>query len=89
MSKIVSNDFSEYSFTEDEEQAACCFTSLQRQNIQNHISRISQEKIAHEPDPNEFDKFIQKEAYLRGQIDILKHLLEIDRFVTEHQEVDI
>ena len=89
MASLIPNDFSQYEFTEKEEIEAAKLTNYQRMHVQNLIASISMEKISHEPTPDNFSEFIQKEAYLRGQIDSLKYLLELDRFACENEELQV
>lgn len=89
MAKLIPNDFSEYEFTEQEEIESAKFTTIQKQGIQNIIAKISMEKNSLEPNPENFNSFIQKESYLRGQIDSLKYLLELDRFACENEDIEV
>jgi hypothetical protein len=76
MPQLSANPFAGYTFTEEELQAAAQFSMTQQMYIQNLISLAACEKIATQPDPSNMGVWFQKEAYLRGQIDILTYLLE-------------
>lgn len=70
----VPNSFTSYHLTEDEQRQAEQLSSLTVANIHNLRSNIAQEKLTL-TFTNQQD-FIQQEAFLRGQLDILTYLLD-------------
>lgn len=76
MAQIVINTFTAYQHTQEEELAGMSMCTEQKQFIQNQISRIAEEILALKPDPNNYSVFIQQEAYLKGQLDFAKYLLD-------------
>lgn len=83
MAHLIANTFSAYAMTEDDVIQSSILTIDQEQNIQNQISLLAERKIAYQPSSTNFDEYIQKEAYYRGQIDALKHLLECSKSAVE------
>lgn len=67
--------FSSYTFTEQEIARARELTPEQRCYYQTLMSDAAQEKLAITYNPYKSKEFLQTEAYLRGQIDILNMLL--------------
>ena len=72
------NDFVTYDMTQGEFEAGSQFHHLQKAVLQNNRVSIMQELINLKPDDmSESGKetYWQREAYLRGQLDILTHVL--------------
>lgn len=67
--------FSSYKFTPDEMERARELSPEQRCYLQTLLSDAAQEKLAITFDPYKPKLFLQTEAYLRGQIDILNMML--------------
>ena len=76
MAHPSNNTFSTYKLTEEEQRNGSILSSLTVAVIQNLRSGIAEEKIRLTIDPNNTLSFIQQEAYLRGQLDILTYLLD-------------
>lgn len=76
MSTLISNSFSTYELTDKEALQSAIFTTLQLQNLQNQLANAAEEKLRLDFDPNNPSRFIQQEASLRGQMDILTFLIE-------------
>lgn len=76
MASININTFTSYKQTPEEELVGMCMCTEQRQFLQNQISRIAEEILALTPDPINYSVFIQQEAYLKGQLDFAKYLLD-------------
>lgn len=70
------NTFSSYSLTDKEALEGTVLTTIQRAVIQNQLAAIAAEKIHLDYDASNPETFIQQEAYKRGQIDILRYLLD-------------
>lgn len=78
MSTPILSSFSFYQFTDEELKAiGTSFSELQKQYIQNLISESAEELISLTYDEDKPIFSAQRQAYLRGQIDILKHLNNI------------
>jgi len=75
MARLRDNEFSSYTLTDEEELQGSLLTVTQRQVMQNQLSAAVSEKITLEFDTDKPDKFMQQEAYKRGQIDILNFIL--------------
>lgn len=67
--------FTSYKFTEEEMTLARQLTPEQRCYYQTLAADAAQEKLGIMFDPYKPRLFVQQEAYLRGQIDILNMLL--------------
>ena len=76
MSKIIPNTFITYELTEEEAIQGAILTVSQKQNIQNHRANIAEEKLSLDYDVNNPQAFLQKEAHLKGQLDVLNWLLD-------------
>jgi hypothetical protein len=75
--KLIPNSFSTYELTEEEESNGSIFTEDQLRVLQNKLAEVAEEKIALEFDPSEPLLFQQQEAYKRGQLDMLRYLLDM------------
>lgn len=76
MSDLTVSTFSKYALSESDSVIGSTLTTLTKQFIQNQICFIAESKLALEVDPNNYPAFIQQEAYLKGQMDGLKFLLD-------------
>lgn len=79
---ILPHSFNRYQLTEGEQVAGATLTSANLAVIQNLIADTSEEKIALVCDPKEFNSYIQQEAYLAGQLKILRYLVDLHENVT-------
>lgn len=75
MERLVTS-FQAYKLTADELQAARTLTTEQRAYYQTLLSDAAEEKLGIMLDPYKPLEFTQREAYLRGQIDILNMILD-------------
>lgn len=73
----LDSSFQRWELTDREYILGSVLTTSQKQVIQNQLVQLAEEKINLEQDPLNPLKHIQKEAYLRGQIDALKYLLTL------------
>lgn len=76
MAELKANPFAGYIFTDEEMVRASTFHMENRMYLQTVMSDAACEKIALEPAQHSLLSYIQKEAYLRGQIDIINYLLD-------------
>lgn len=76
MAILISNSFTSYEFTDKEALQGSIYTSLQLQVLQNQLSIIATEKLNLEFDTDKPQDFIQQEAYKKGQLDLVAHLIE-------------
>lgn len=75
MSHPIPNTFSSFALSADEQKAGQTLTSLNVAVLQNQRSSIAEEKLALAFDPANPQAFMQQEAYLKGQLDILNYIL--------------
>lgn len=80
MADLIPTAFTKWSLSEEEEKQGSIYTITQIQVLQNQLAAIAEEKIALELDPNQFDKYLQREAGLAGQMAIIQHLLDQSEF---------
>jgi len=84
MATAIDNEFSSYELTDEEALQGAIFTITQKQCLQNQLSQLAGEKLALEFDVNSPNKFIQDDAFKKGQLDIIKYLLDCS-LVAEEQ----
>jgi hypothetical protein len=76
MAVLIPNQFSTYELNEEEMIQGSILTITQKQVLQNHMASIASEKLAAAYDPTDHLTSIQKEAYNRGQIDLVMYILD-------------
>ena len=81
MAERIETSFQAYNLTEEELQHARNVSPEQRMYYQTLLASAAEEKLAEEYDPLNPLRFAQREAYLRGQIDILNMLLSSNSVV--------
>jgi hypothetical protein len=64
-----------YEFNADELQAATAYTLIQKQFLRTLSADIWAERTGLKFDPQKQQEFMQQEAYLRGQLDIIAYVL--------------
>lgn len=80
---LIANSFTSYELTDKEALEGSVLTSLQMQVIQNTMASIAEEKIRLEYDHTNPVRFAQAEASLKGQLDILTHILNASTIAAE------
>lgn len=73
--QIVPHSFNRYELSNDEHRAGQALTLSNSAVIQNLIAEKAEAKIGLVLDTKDINSYMQNEAYLRGQIDILNYLL--------------
>lgn len=73
---LTQSTFSKYTLSESDSVIASSLTTLTKQFIQNQICAIAESMIALDVDPNNYPAYVQQQAYLKGQMDGLKYLLD-------------
>lgn len=76
MSKITLSSFTQFAQTEQEQLSATSLTTETKQFIQTEYSKIAEQRLALEPDPNNYSAFIQQDAFLKGQMQFARWLLD-------------
>lgn len=84
MAIAIDNEFSSYELTDEEAIQGAIFTITQKQVLQNQLAMLAGEKLALEFDVNKPNKFIQDDSFKKGQIDLIKYLLDCS-IVAEEQ----
>ena len=90
MAQPAANLFTQFVLTKEEEEAGIEFTTCQRMYIQNLISEAALEKVKLTFDPQNPQQFVQREAELQGQINVLVSLLNAyeDHLALNYTEVN-
>ena len=78
--QIIPHSFNRYELSDDEIKAGQAFTLSNQAVIQNLVATIAEEKLHLVLDATNITAYAQQEAYLRGQLDILRHLLDLSSF---------
>lgn len=76
MSNIIINTFTQFELNEHEQLSGTLLSNEQKMFIQSQIAGIAEQRLALTPDPKDYAAFIQQEAYLKGQMDFAKFLLD-------------
>ena len=85
MAHPANNTFSSYSLSEEEYRNGALLSSLNVASLQNLRCSIAEEKLRLPFTPNDVLSYTQQEAYLRGQLDILSHLLDLNEDAQQYQ----
>lgn len=80
---LVPHAFSSYELTAEEELQGQLLNILQVATLQNLLCKVATDKITLIFDTEKPNAYIQNEAYLRGQYDLIQHLLDLDRLAKE------
>lgn len=75
MSKIISGTFTHYELTTQEVLAGSILTTDQKALIQNELATIAESRLNIDFDALNPTKFAQDEAFLKGQMSILRVML--------------
>lgn len=87
MAHPANNTFSSYTLSEDESRNSVMLTSLNIAAIQNLRCSIAEEKLRLPFTPNDVLSYTQQEAYLRGQLDILSHILDLNEDAQQYHHI--
>ncbi len=71
------NSFQDWILTPQELNLGSILTTLQKQCIQNQITKLAHERINLSFDPNNSSLFVQQDAALKGQVIALTYLLDL------------
>ena len=83
MSVQIINTFSTFELSDKEAIQSAIFTTLQLQNLQNQLANAAESRLALNFDANNPSEFVQQEAFLKGQIELLKFLIDSSAMATE------
>lgn len=68
--------FTAFALTEEDTLEGSIYTSLQTKVLQNMLAAVAESKLALEYDVTNPSSFIQQEAFLAGQLAILRQLID-------------
>ena len=85
--QIIPHSFNRYELNEDEQRAGQALSLSNQAVIQNLIATISEEKLHLVLDATNITAYAQQEAYLRGQLDILRHILDLSQIPLQSGEI--
>lgn len=77
MAELKTGTFSKWELSDLEEREGSIFTITQTQVLQNQLALCAEEKLVLEFDTANPKSFTQQEAYKRGQIEMIQHLLDL------------
>jgi hypothetical protein len=76
MPALIANRFSSYEFSEQEFKSAVVFNPLQKMYLQTEASKIAESILNLDcAEKKDLDNFEVQRAYLKGQMEIIEHLL--------------
>lgn len=75
MAKISVGTFTHWELTNQEVLAGSILTTDQKNLLQNELAQIAEQKLAIEFDSKDPTKFAQNEAFLSGQMSIIRVML--------------
>lgn len=78
--QIIPHSFNRYDLSQQEQEAGSAFTLSNQAVLQNLLATTAEEKLHLVLDPQNITAYAQQEAYLRGQLDILRHILDLSQF---------
>jgi hypothetical protein len=88
MATLIPSTFCRYNFSDDREAVASqIFTPLQLQWLQNNLSDIAQQRLTLSFNPAEPEKFMQAEANLKGQIEVIQYLMQCSTAASEQIKI--
>ena len=80
MKQVKINEFSEFELTPSETLAGQIFSVSQLQVLQNERILYIREKLNLQYTPDNLNDYLQKEASLKGKIDMLNYIFECHEF---------
>ncbi len=83
MAELIPNEFTSYKLTEQEELEGAILTIQQKYVMHNLLSVYAAELLNIEYDVTQPESYIQQEAYKRGQIEAMRHILAISEAASE------
>jgi hypothetical protein len=75
MAKLVPGTFGEYELTRQEQLSGAVLSTEQKIVLQNELSQIANNRVNLDFDPTNPTKFAQDEAFLKGQMSIIRVML--------------
>lgn len=83
MANLIVNNFTEYELTEEELLQSHILNELQTKLLQTRLAQSSLQRLSIKVDTNNIQAFIQEEAELKGEVNILTWLLEASKAAAE------
>lgn len=71
------SSFISWKFTEEEELSASILSDLQVKRIQTELCNLAESKLNLKLNPTNINEFIQDEAFISGEIAMLRNLLDV------------
>lgn len=88
MATLRNTSLTAYDLTDEEQSSGSILNQVQKLVLQNEVARISETLLGLTLDTSKQLEFIQQQAYLKGQVDVLKWMLEVsDATERELQEM--
>lgn len=76
MAQLNVGQFTSWNLSEQELFSGSILNYLQKQVIQNDLARIAEQILTLRFDPNNQNQFVQDDAFLKGQLALLRHMLD-------------
>ena len=73
----ISSSFQRIPLSESEQVSGCIFSAHQIANLQNMRVDIAEQKLNLTFTPNDVLSYAQQEAFLKGQLEVLQHLIDL------------
>lgn len=89
MPQLNSSTFTSYTLTEEESRKGAMLSSLNVACIQNLRCQLAEEKLNLPFTPHDVASYQQQEAHLKGQLDILAHLLALNEDAQQYHHIEI
>lgn len=83
MATLATSTFTRYNLNDLEKLAGGQLTITQKQLYQTELADIAEQILALEFDSSKPHEFVQRDAYLKGQLSVYRYLIELDIQVTK------
>jgi hypothetical protein len=87
MAHPTPNTFTTYTLSEKEQQLGQQLSSNNIVVLQNLRASIANEKLNLPFTPNDLMSYTQQEAYLKGQLDLISHLLDLNEESQQYHHI--
>lgn len=85
--KKIPTSFTSYQLNANDTKLGQTLTSLNIAVLQNLLSQLAEEKLNLEFTPNDVLSYTQQEAYLKGQMDVVKFIMAANEEVQSTKEI--
>ena len=86
---LIPHTFNRYELTEEESKSGHILTESNKAVIQNLIADAAQSKLNLVLDTKDLNGYMQQEAFLKGQIEILTYLLDMHLVALSPKQINL